>query len=226
MRPVTVGSSDNELSLADAAALERVVAWLGLPWSQDQTARLCRYAYWLRTEAGQIGGIGPAEIRRVWDRHVLDSLVFAVDVRPDGDLLDLGSGVGLPGIPLAVALPGHRLHLLDRSGRRVDALRRVARMLDIDIVVHQDDVGAHRGRYDRVVLRASLTLEAAFTRVPDLLEPLGDMVFGLGRGANSDAAQRWRQDPASPPPGTTVAVVETPPGVLDSPAWLLRMAAQ
>lgn len=178
------------------------------------------YADWLVGEATQLGGIGPDEADRIWDRHVLDSLLFARGLSPDATVLDVGSGVGLPGVPIAIVYHG-LVTLLDRSGRRVDALHRVCSVLDIDVVVVAGDVDSYSTRHDRIVLRASLTLAEARVLAPRLCAAEGELWFGLGRGENPRAVQRWRASDSNP--ASTESLVHAPSGVLDSAAWLLRM---
>ena len=208
-------------------AVRRVLDWLGVSWSEGQLETLQRYAAWLVTEGRALGGIGPDESARLWDRHLADSLVFGVGFSGVGSVLDVGSGVGLPGIPLAICFPDARVTLLDRRGRRTDALRRVAAILAIDVTIETADISDHFGpRYERIVLRASLPVEEAARRLRPLLVRGGELVVGLGRGehpATLTAAQALVVDP---PEGSRVITVRTPAGILDSPAWLLRMTAE
>ena len=65
------------------------------------------------------GLIGPHEIPRLWDRHLLNSAVIAELVPRPCSLVDLGSGAGLPGIVLALLLPDVAVTLLEPMQRRV-----------------------------------------------------------------------------------------------------------
>jgi 16S rRNA (guanine527-N7)-methyltransferase len=66
------------------------------------------------------GLIGPREVPRLWERHVLNCAVIE-DAFPQGALLiDVGSGAGLPGIALAIARPDLDLHLVEPMQRRTD----------------------------------------------------------------------------------------------------------
>ena len=81
---------------------EAAARWCGLELSQQQIDALSEYAEWLVAEAIPAGGLGPREASRIWDRHIADSLVFATawrDVEVPHELLDIGSGVGLPESP-------------------------------------------------------------------------------------------------------------------------------
>ena len=81
-----------------------------------------------RTSSGtgvERGLVGPREAPRVWERHLLNCAVVA-ELVPDGArLVDVGSGAGLPGIPLALARPDLEVVLVEPLARRVDWLREV-----------------------------------------------------------------------------------------------------
>lgn len=73
----------------------------------------------------QRGLIGPREVPRLWQRHILNSAVLAsalADVPAEATVVDIGSGAGLPGIPLAILRPDIRVMLLEPMQRRCDFL--------------------------------------------------------------------------------------------------------
>lgn len=105
-----------------------------------------RYAEHLVTTGVERGLIGPREAPRVWDRHVLNCAVVA-DLVPDGArVVDVGSGAGLPGIPLALARPDLQIALVEPLARRVDWLDEVVADLGIDVRVD-------RGRAEEIAVR-------------------------------------------------------------------------
>jgi 16S rRNA (guanine527-N7)-methyltransferase len=199
-------------------ALERAAARVGAELAPAQRTQLNDFAEWLATEATDAGGIGPEETSRLVDRHLADSIVFAAAWKQEPeDVLDVGSGVGLPGIPLAVLYPDSDFTLLDRSGRRCHLARRASRILGLDNVrVEQRDISGLAGSWDSVTFRASLQPAAALAAAVPLLKRRGSAVIGLSRTREPDAIP-------DAPTGTAVDVVEIDETVLDSPAWLLRM---
>jgi 16S rRNA (guanine527-N7)-methyltransferase len=179
---------------------------------------LGEFGRWLADEGVAAGGVGPLEASRIVDRHLADSLVFARVWGPTPSrVLDVGTGVGLPGIPLAITHPHTTFTLLDRSGRRCRLARRATRVLGLpNVSVEQGDVEREARTWPVVLFRASLPpVQALAVGAPLLLDD-GCAVVALSRTSRPAAVP-----PA--PPGTTVDVVQTDPGVLDSPAWLLRM---
>jgi 16S rRNA (guanine527-N7)-methyltransferase len=77
------------------------------------------YARLLATDGTVRGLIGPREVPRLWDRHLLNSAAIATLVPPGARVVDVGSGAGLPGIPLALVRPDLAITLLEPLARRV-----------------------------------------------------------------------------------------------------------
>ena len=80
--------------------------------------RAIAYADLLATEGTVRGLLGPREVPRLWDRHLLNSAVVAELIPPGARVVDAGSGAGLPGIPLALARPDLAVTLLEPLARR------------------------------------------------------------------------------------------------------------
>jgi len=195
--------------------LLRAAEWAGLDLSEQQLRRLGRFGRWLGDEAITTGGLGPGEHGRIVDRHLADSLVFAVAWRGSSlrTLVDVGTGVGLPGIPLAVAMPETAVTLLDRSERRCRLARRAARILELaNVEVLHADAAEAATRAEVATFRASLPPAEAL-RLGRRLVSAGGMVVV--------AASRTRAPSRLDCEGAEV--IEVPNGVLDSTSWLLRM---
>jgi 16S rRNA (guanine527-N7)-methyltransferase len=198
--------------------LERAALRVGIDLTPAQGEQLIEFARWLGTEAVDAGGIGPDEGLRLIDRHLADSIIFAAAWdRVPSDILDIGSGVGLPGIPLAITHPNTSVTLLDRSGERCRLARRAVRVLGLENVsIEQGDALRVVGRRDVVTFRASLQPVSAIEAAIPLLSDRGCAVVGLSRTTEPDIS-------LTAPPGTTLDILHIDQGVLDSPAWLLRM---
>lgn len=183
----------------------------GLDLDPTMLDRLETYAEWLRDEGIAAGGLGPGEADRVERRHLADSLLFASEIPVSTPAVwDLGSGAGLPGIPLAIALPDTSFRLIDRSGRRIDLLRRVIRILDLDNCVAEMGEIAHiDGEIDVIVTRATLPANQMAAIGNRLLATGGRVIMGGS----------WQ----TPPEHTGWETIEIPPEVLDQSIWLLIM---
>jgi len=132
-------------------------------------------------------------------RHLLDSLAVAPLVEGD-TLADLGTGAGLPGIPLAILAPQRRHVLIDSNGKKTRFLREAVRVLQLDNVeVQQSRVEAARGSYDCVTARAFTTLREMLELGGHLLAPDGVWLALKGLVDKADVTDL--------PPGFVVAAV-------------------
>jgi len=204
---------------------QRAAQWAGWNLSSPQLALLERYASWLRDEAICAGGLGPREGERLWARHLADSLLFAAAWRGGGpgELLDVGSGVGLPGIPLAILWPETRVTLLDRGGRRVRLLYRVVGVLGLgNVLIAQGDALAVADEWQAIVARGSLRAPEFVGLSARLLSPGGTAVLGLSRREQPPERTRDLVGIAQAL-GLEPELVGVPPEILDGPAWLFIM---
>lgn len=103
------------------------------------------YAGWLAGAGVVRGLIGPREGARIWTRHVLNCGVVASLLPPEATVVDVGSGAGLPGIPLAIARPDCSITLVEPLERRVVFLDEVVAALGLS------NVRVVRGRAEDVV---------------------------------------------------------------------------
>ena len=197
---------------------DAVASYLGLSIGADAYLRFERFAEWLTGEAEQAGGIGPAEHLRLFDRHIADSLMYVKALpRSVTSVVDIGSGVGLPGIPLAVALPEVEVTLVDRSAKRTGLARRCVRLLGLtNVKVLTTTSDQVTGAFDAAVFRASLPIPfaaKAFVRTT------------TGSGVGVVGVSRRHDTPVIPDAedGLTFGLEDYGNEVLDSPFWLLRM---
>lgn len=142
--------------------------------------RLARFVARLRAESQRLNLTGVREEAELWRGHVCDSLALRPVVRESGvrTLLDLGSGGGLPGLPLACVEPGVQVTLLDATRKKIEALARMLHDLALDnvrMVWGRAETLAHdaafREQYDLATARAVaalpvlIELAAGFVRV-------------------------------------------------------------
>ncbi|MCZ6460073.1 MAG: 16S rRNA (guanine(527)-N(7))-methyltransferase RsmG, partial [Gammaproteobacteria bacterium] len=121
----------------DARAPANLVAeaqLLGVELSSTQVDLLADYVALLKQWNKRINLLSRRDTERIWPRHVLDSLSILPFIRGPR-ILDLGSGGGLPGIPLAIAAPQHTFTLLDRSDRKTRFLEHVVLRLGLANVI-------------------------------------------------------------------------------------------
>lgn len=105
----------------------------------------------------RINVISRKDIDNLEINHILHSLSLARYLRfaEGSEVLDFGSGGGLPGLPLAVLMPDVKFHLIDRIGKKMKVASAIAEELGLDnVTVQHGDIGECRRKFDFVVSRA------------------------------------------------------------------------
>ncbi len=125
------------LSLGDAerAHLRRSAAAVGTPLDEAALARFSDYATLLDVWASRTNLISCRTGRELVDRHFVDAIVLATLVRDARVIVDLGSGAGFPGVPLAIVHPDKQVVCVEPRHRRGSFLREVARRVAPNVSV-------------------------------------------------------------------------------------------
>ncbi|WP_266180129.1 16S rRNA (guanine(527)-N(7))-methyltransferase RsmG [Dyella humicola] len=138
--------------------LERGIAALGLQLPANAVERLLDYQELLARWNATYNLTAVRDPAEMITRHLLDSLAILPYVRGE-TLADLGTGPGLPGIPLAIAAPGRQILLVDSNGKKVRFLREAIRSLKLEGVrAVQSRVEDVEGQFDCVTARAFASL--------------------------------------------------------------------
>ena len=150
-----------------------------------------RYVEILSTAGLERGLMGPRERPRMWDRHVLNSAAAQSGMRHGELVVDIGSGAGLPGIPLALARPDLRITLVEPLLRRVRFLDEVIAELGIDVRVlrgraEEKGIISDAGGADVVTSRAVAPLAKLAGWSAPLLRSGGRMVALKGESASAE----------------------------------------
>ncbi len=121
----------------------------------------------------RINVISRKDIDQLYERHVLHSLAIAkvLTFSPGTKILDVGSGGGFPGIPLAILFPEARFHLIDSIGKKVLVIREVTQALQLDNITSQKIRAEElHGSYDFIVSRAVTALPVFVRWVKNLID--------------------------------------------------------
>ena len=110
----------------------------------DALPQAVRYAGLLASDATVRGLIGPREVPRLWERHLLNCAVITDLIPPGSSVCDVGSGAGLPGIILAIRRPDLQVTLCEPLLRRTRFLDEVVSTMGLS------NVTVHRGRADQM----------------------------------------------------------------------------
>ncbi len=151
------------------------------------------YADFLAGPGVERGLLGPREVERLWDRHLLNSAAVSELIAADARVVDIGSGAGLPGIPLAIARPDLVVTLVEPMQRRTDFLMETVAMLgvEVDVIRGRAEEATIRTRVagaDVVVSRAVADLEKLARWSLPLLRPGGRMMALKGDRAAEEIA--------------------------------------
>jgi 16S rRNA (guanine527-N7)-methyltransferase len=152
----------------------RRAADLGIEFESGDVERLGRYLALLLDANTRFNLTSITEPNEAWTRHIFDSLTLVPYVMSleTKYVIDIGSGGGLPGIPLAIVLPHVKFTLLEATGKKARFLQETANQLELDNVqvindraetAGADHKAGHREHYDVVLARA-------VGRLPVLLE--------------------------------------------------------
>jgi 16S rRNA (guanine527-N7)-methyltransferase len=141
----------------------------------EQAGSLVRYAGWL-ADAGTVRGlIGPREVPRLWERHLLNSIALAELLPLGARIVDIGTGAGLPGVALAIVRPDLRVDLVESLLRRTTFLSEVVADLDL-----ADRVRVVRGRAEEAPVRDQVGgADYVTARAVAPLDKLVDLGFPL-----------------------------------------------
>lgn len=153
------------------------------------------YVSLLGTTGVEWGLIGPREVPRLWERHVLNSVAIAGLIGSGATVVDVGSGAGLPGIPLAVLRPDLDVVLLEPKVRRADFLTQAVDELGLGdrVRVVRARAEEHRATYDVVTCRAVAPLGQLLGWTSRLFLPDGELLALKGASAADEVAASRRE---------------------------------
>ncbi|CAM5626454.1 ribosomal RNA small subunit methyltransferase G [Streptomyces spiroverticillatus] len=149
-----------------------------------------RYAELLADAGVERGLIGPREVPRLWERHLLNCAVLSEVVPQNTTVCDVGSGAGLPGIPLALARPDLKITLLEPLLRRTNFLQEAVELLGLDHVTvvrgRAEEVMGKVEPFHVVTSRAVAPLDRLAGWGVPLLRPYGEMLALKGDTAEEE----------------------------------------
>ncbi|MDF9277522.1 16S rRNA (guanine(527)-N(7))-methyltransferase RsmG [Arthrobacter sp. EH-1B-1] len=186
-----------------------------------------RFVHHLATSGIERGLLGPRELPRLWDRHVLNCAVVGELIPEASRVADVGSGAGLPGLALAIARPDAAFLLIEPLERRVNWLREVTEDLglkNVEIFRGRAEQAIGKSDVDVVTARAVSALSGLASLTLPLLKGPGEVLAIKGRSAGEEvekAAKIIRRL------GGKSTRVETVGGdLLDEPTTVVRIVVE
>ena len=195
-------------------SLEAIIAGCGIALDRAQLDQLWAYHRMLRSANAELNLTRIHNFENMVLKHYVDSLLVLRFVELPSPLIDMGSGPGLPGVPLKIARPGVSMILAEPRGARAEFLEQVCERLKLaDVEVFAGKVGSKFPKQVRgVITRAVASIPETLDRVANCLEVGGRMIFMKGPDCDAEIAEartshaetfRLVLDKAYTIPGTT-----------------------
>ncbi|WP_288792336.1 16S rRNA (guanine(527)-N(7))-methyltransferase RsmG [uncultured Corynebacterium sp.] len=177
----------------------------------------------LATTAAERGFIGPKEVSRLWERHILNCAVVSEALDDATTVADIGSGAGLPGIPLAIARPDVSFTLIEPLLKRSTYLAEVKDELGLDnvTVVRGRAEEQPGGQFDVVTSRAVAPLGKLAGWSLPLVRHGGSMLALKGASVAEELERDARA--IAKAGGITPNIFQVGADVLDQPTTLIRI---
>ncbi|PZP39679.1 MAG: 16S rRNA (guanine(527)-N(7))-methyltransferase RsmG [Pseudomonas fluorescens] len=164
--------------------MERMEQLLGRPLTAAQIQQFQAYAGLLRQWNPKINLVAPGTLASLEERHLLDCAQLAphLPLNAGANILDVGSGAGLPGLVLAILAPQHRFTLAERDQRKAAFLHTAIFSLGLtNVKVHAADVTTLQNQYDVITSRAWADMKAILTLTSPLLTEQGAWLLLKGK---------------------------------------------
>lgn len=169
--------------------MEHVEQAIGRALTSEEIKQLQDYAQMLRQWNLKINLVSPTTLPDLEKRHVVDSaqLVSYLPSQEGLEVLDVGSGAGLPGLIMATLAPQHRFTLAERDQRKCAFLHMAAYTLGLkNVKVYAADVTKLENQYDIVTCRAWADMQAIFTLTSPLLKEQGTWLLLKGKALDEE----------------------------------------
>ena len=172
-------------------SLETIIAGCGITLDRAQLDQLWGYHRMLRSANAELNLTRIHNFENMVLKHYVDSLLVLKYVELPSPLIDMGSGPGLPGIPLKIARPAVSMILAEPRGARAEFLEGVCAKLKLpDVEVFAGKVNSKfPGQVKGIITRAVASIPETLDRVANCLEPGGRMIFMKGPDCSDEIAE-------------------------------------
>lgn len=148
----------------------------------------------------KINVVSRKDIDNIYEHHVLHSLGIAKFIRfkDSTSILDIGTGGGFPGIPLAILFPNAKFKLIDGTGKKIMVATEIAKSIGLkNVTICQERAEEEKGKFDYIVSRAVMTTDTLIRLVrknisSKQINPLPNGLICLKGGALDDEINEFR----------------------------------
>lgn len=169
--------------------MKQIEHLLGRTLSNSETAHFSQYAALLRQWNPKINLVSPSTLSTLEERHLLDCAQLAPHLPANGplEILDVGSGAGLPGLILAILAPQHRFTLAERDQRKAAFLHTAIHSMGLsNVKVHAADVKIIENQFDIITSRAWASLNDILSLTSSLLKEQGAWLLLKGKALDEE----------------------------------------
>ncbi|HDR90842.1 MAG TPA: 16S rRNA (guanine(527)-N(7))-methyltransferase RsmG [candidate division Zixibacteria bacterium] len=152
---------------------------------EESIDTFAKYVDLLRKSSLSLNLLSSGEVGHIWERHILDSLwpIILGVFKPNSSILDVGTGAGLPGIPLAICSPSLKVVMVESVGKKARFIERAVSSLSINnSSVVNTRIEDYRPEilFDYCTSRAFASIEKSLPLFTPFVEPSGEIIFYKG----------------------------------------------
>ena len=171
---------NSKLKTSDIALIEKYFAGNQIAQNPETIEKIGKYIDLINLWSQKMNLVSAADLKNILERHFLDSLTPLKEISPGDRLLDIGSGAGFPGIPLAIIIRNAQIDLIDSVHKKIVFLTEIKKILMLDNVkIIESRLENYKPpyRYDLATIRALPKWQQMINFAYPLLKDSGKLIY-------------------------------------------------